>query len=103
VYIHTKLMPAKNAPKTARVSLNHESSPNARGKYTRSWPCSSRRRLHRVVLAVGVGVHGRRLVFNRLFIQSGRPFDEANPPRGRFKRAVVVVQRGVDVVEVIPD
>jgi hypothetical protein len=43
------------------------------------------------------------IVFCGLFSWRGSAFEEANPPCGRVKRAVVVVKRWVDVVEEVPD
>jgi len=61
-----------------------------------------RRSLYRIVLAGCVCVCWH-LFFGYVFYRSGAPFDQANPPCGRVERAVVVVKRRVDIVEVVPN
>lgn len=80
------------------VSIRQTPIVNARVRDSRCLPL----RFRRVYLAAYVRVH-RRLVFSDLFYRSGRAFDDAKPPRGWIERAVVVVQRRVDVVEIVPD
>jgi hypothetical protein len=50
----------------------------------------------------GLACQVREVLSSRLW-GWGRAFEETDPPGGRVKRAVVVVQRRVDVVEEVPD